>query len=90
MFHSSQVKDGQNYGAYKSPAADALLEQIRATADDDARHALDRKLHRLLHEDQPYTFVSMREVQTLIQPRVHELYPSQDAFSFASAWVERR
>jgi peptide/nickel transport system substrate-binding protein len=87
LFHSSQAAGGQNFGSWKSPAADALLDEIRRTLDDDARHALDRKLHRLVHDEQPYTFVSMREVETLLRPRVHGLLPSQDGFTFARAWV---
>ena len=86
LFHSG---GGQNFGSYGSPAADALLDQIRATADDGARHALDRKLHRLVHDEQPYTFISMSEVETLMQPRVHGLSPSQDGFDFAHGWVAR-
>ena len=87
LFHSSQALNGQNYGAWKSPAADALLDAIRHTADDDARHALEQKLHRLIHDEQPYTFLSMREVETLESPRVHALPPSPDGFDFARAWV---
>jgi peptide/nickel transport system substrate-binding protein len=89
LFHSSQAAGGENFGSYKSPAADALLDEIRHTPDDAARHALDRKLHRLIRDDQPYTFVSMREVETLMQPRVHGLVPSQDGFSFARAWISK-
>ncbi|HEX8952164.1 MAG TPA: ABC transporter substrate-binding protein, partial [Polyangia bacterium] len=87
LFHSSQAAGGQNFGSYKSPAADALLDEIRKTADDDARHALDRKLHRVIHDEQPYTFISMREVESLLSPRVHALVPSMDGFSFQRAWV---
>jgi peptide/nickel transport system substrate-binding protein len=87
LFHSSQAAGGQNFGGWKSPAADALLDEIRKTADDGARHALDRKLHRLVHDEGPYTFISMREVESLLQPRVHALVPSQDGFNFAQAWV---
>jgi peptide/nickel transport system substrate-binding protein len=90
MFHSSQGEAGQNYGAWKSPAADALLEKIRATSDDNARHALDRQLHKLIHDEQPYTFLSSPEVATLEARRVHGLLPSTDGFTFASAWVEPR
>jgi len=88
MFHGSQADKGQNYGAYKSAAADALLDQIRQTADDPARHALDRKLHALLHQEQPYTFIAAPEVQTMESPRVHDLRPSTDGFNLAQAWVE--
>jgi peptide/nickel transport system substrate-binding protein len=87
LFHSSQAQAGQNYAAWKSPAADALVEQIRATPDDPARHALDKKLHRLVHDEGPFSFLSMREVETVMQPRVHGLLPSQDGFSFARAWL---
>ncbi|HEY2743530.1 MAG TPA: ABC transporter substrate-binding protein [Polyangia bacterium] len=89
LFHSSQAAGGENFGSWKSPAADALLDQIRNTDDDGARHALDRKLHRLIHDEQPYTFISMREVESLIQPRVHALVPSQDGFTFARAWLSK-
>jgi peptide/nickel transport system substrate-binding protein len=89
LFHSSQAAGGQNFGSYKSPAADALLDEIRKTPDDAARHALDRKLHRVIHDEQPYTFISMREVESLLQPRVHALVLSQDGFSFARAWLAR-
>ena len=89
LFHSSQATGGENFGSWKSPAADALLEQIRATTDDNARHALDRQLHKLVHDEQPYTFISMREVETLMQPRVHGLVPSQDGFTFARAWLSK-
>jgi peptide/nickel transport system substrate-binding protein len=84
LFHST---GGQNFGQWKSPAADALLDQIAASADDEARHALERKLHRLIHDEQPYTFISMSEVETVMAPRVHGLAPSQDGFDFARAWL---
>jgi peptide/nickel transport system substrate-binding protein len=87
MFHSTQADGGQNYGAWKNADADALLDEIRATPDDGARHALDRRLHALVHREQPYTFLAAPEVQTLEAPRVHSLRPSTDGFNFAEAWV---
>jgi peptide/nickel transport system substrate-binding protein len=88
MFHSSQADHGQNYGGYKSARADALLEKIRLTEDDQARHALDRQLHAVLADEQPYTFLGSPEVQTLVSPRVHGLSPSIDGFTLGSAWVD--
>jgi peptide/nickel transport system substrate-binding protein len=87
MFHSSQAAGGQNYGSFKSARVDALLDQIRATVDDEARHALDRELHRLLHEELPYTFLLSPEVHTLLGRRVRGLSPSTDGFDLARAWV---
>ena len=65
----------------------ALLDQIRSTADDNARHALDRRFHALTHREQPYTFLAAPEVQTLEAPRVRGLRPSTDGFNFAEAWL---
>jgi peptide/nickel transport system substrate-binding protein len=87
LFHSSQAAGGQNYGAWKSAAADALLDEIRQTAGDAARGALERKLHRLIHDEQPYTFLSMRDAETLESPRVRALPPSPAGFDFARAWL---
>jgi peptide/nickel transport system substrate-binding protein len=88
LFHSSQAEVGQNYGGFHNAEADRLLEQIRQTPDDAARHALDRAFHKLIHEQQPYTFLASPEVQTMESPRVHGLLPSTDGFNFAQAWVE--
>ncbi len=88
LFHSSQADVGQNYGGFKSVEGDRLLEQIRQTADDNQRHALDRAFHKLAHDEQPYTFLLSPEVQTMESPRVHGLRPSTDGFTFSEAWVE--
>jgi peptide/nickel transport system substrate-binding protein len=88
LFHSTQAEGGQNYGSFKSAAVDELLEKIRATVDDGARHALDRALHKQIHEEQPYTFLCASEVQTMLAPRVHGLLPSTDGFTFGEAWVD--
>jgi peptide/nickel transport system substrate-binding protein len=88
MFHSSQSKGGQNYGAFSDGDADALMVKIRNTADDEARHNLDRALHRRLAELQPYAFLCSPEAQTLLARRVHGLRPSADGLTFAEAWIE--
>jgi peptide/nickel transport system substrate-binding protein len=88
LFHSSQGDHGQNYGGYRSARADELLDKIRVTEDDQARHALDRQLHAVLADEQPYTFLGSPEVQTLIAPRAHGLVPSIDGFTLGSAWIE--
>jgi peptide/nickel transport system substrate-binding protein len=59
MWHSSQadVPKGSNQVGFRNPQADALLEQLRATLDPGKRIELSRAFHRILHEEQPYTFV---------------------------------
>jgi peptide/nickel transport system substrate-binding protein len=88
MFHSSQAEVGQNYGSFKDAEVDQVLDQIRTTGDDDQRHALDRKLHQLVHQQQPYTFLCAPETQSLVLGRVHGLRPALDGFNLSEAWVE--
>jgi peptide/nickel transport system substrate-binding protein len=58
MFHSSQIGDnGDNFMSYTNPQLDAAIDKARTTIDKDARMKLWRECHRILHEDQPYTFV---------------------------------
>jgi peptide/nickel transport system substrate-binding protein len=85
MFHTGA---GQNWGAWSNAAADSLMEKIEATADPNARHALDQKLHALLSDEQPYTFLCAPEVATALAPRVHGLLPSTEGFNFARAWIQ--
>lgn len=55
-FHSGEAGDG-NWGGYAEPEADRLLEAIAAQTDPAAALPLYHALQRLLHRDQPYTFL---------------------------------
>jgi peptide/nickel transport system substrate-binding protein len=60
IFHSSQIKGGYNYVGFRDAQADALLEQIRRTIEPDKADILCHQFHRLLYEQQPYTFLFAR------------------------------
>jgi ABC-type transport system substrate-binding protein len=58
LWHSSQTHPYElNYTGYKSSRADELIMRIREEYDFDAQVQLARELHRLIAEDQPYTFL---------------------------------
>ncbi len=65
IFHSSQIGDGgDNYVHYINKELDSTLEKARQTMDEDQRMPLWHKVHRILHEDQPYTFLfTLKAVQ---------------------------
>ncbi len=87
LFHSSQARGGQNYAGLSDPEVDKLLDQIRATADDDQRHALERQLHRRLAALLPFSFLVSAPVETLIGPRVRGLVPGNDGFDYRQAGI---
>lgn len=59
LWHSSQadVKGSSNFIGFKNAEADKLIEQIRVCFDVKKRIELCHKFHRLLHKEQPYTFL---------------------------------
>lgn len=88
LFFSAESERGQNYGGYKSPDADRLLGELQHTPPGEARVALDHRLHRRVHDDQPYLFLACPEVDSLVSARLAGFDPSQDGFSFERMALE--
>ncbi|MDD5065057.1 MAG: peptide-binding protein [Phycisphaerae bacterium] len=60
-FHSSQIAGGgDNCTSYNNLQADALIDVARRTLDPEKRYPLYHRFHRLIHEDQPFTFLYIR------------------------------
>lgn len=58
LWHSSQSHPHEkNFGAYQSVRADELIMKIRVSYDPDETIRLTHELHRVIAEDQPYTFL---------------------------------
>jgi peptide/nickel transport system substrate-binding protein len=58
IFHSSQIGNrASNYVGYNNPEVDSLIEKARMTIDETERNRLFQKIHLILHEEQPYTFL---------------------------------
>ena len=73
-FHSSQVPPkGLNHGFYSNARVDSLLELGRITFDRQARAAIYHEVHRLMHMDQPYTFINTVPEKRPIHKRVKNI-----------------
>lgn len=57
VWHSSQVNEGSNFVGFKNGEADRIIEAIRVEFDKKRRDDLFKKLQRLIHDEQPYTFL---------------------------------
>jgi peptide/nickel transport system substrate-binding protein len=74
IFHSSQIKgQGDNRVGYSSPDCDAAIDKARTTVDRDERMKGWHAVHRILHEDQPYTFMTIRKELRFINKRVKNI-----------------
>ena len=70
IFHSSQIGNRAcNYVGFSNAEADVLMERARATLDDENRVKLFHRLHEILHNEQPYTFLFTRPTFRLVDRR---------------------
>jgi len=57
IWHSSQRKDGLNYVGFNNPEADKLMEEARSMFDVKERAKRYHRLHQIINDEQPYTFL---------------------------------
>jgi peptide/nickel transport system substrate-binding protein len=79
IWHSSQIGNrGSNYVGFNNAEADRLMEEARKTLDEEKRDELYHRFHRIIHQEQPYTFIYTRPEQRFLSRRfenvkVHKL-----------------
>ena len=59
IWHSSQADepDSSNAISYRNEQVDRLIEKLHVTLDEEKQTELYHQIHRLIYEDQPYTFL---------------------------------
>ena len=79
VWHSTQTaNEGSNHIGFKNPVLDRLLEEMQLCFDMDKRIALGQRIARLLHEEQPYTFLFFPNSLTALSGRYRNarLFPA--------------
>ncbi len=84
LFHS-HASDEQNWAGFADDEVDKLLEKIRTTEAPDERHRLERRLHALLHQRGPMSFLLCPEVESAVAPGWAGVVPSADGLALAHA-----
>lgn len=71
MFHSKNIDNrGDNRNGYRNPELDKLIDKAHITLDDSERMKIWQACHRILHEDQPYTFVDSPMVRLWMDKKI--------------------
>ena len=88
IWHSSQIVGrGSNFIGYRNAEADRLIEQARLTLDTGKRNAIFHQFHRLLHEEQPYTFMWGRESLRIVTNRVKGVKIHRLGLDWREWWI---
>lgn len=71
IWHSSQTNPGQlNFVGYKNPDADNLIIKIRQEYDLKKQIEYSHALHKIIFEDQPYTFLYVGKWTALLDKKI--------------------
>jgi len=74
VWHSSQAENkGSNMISYKNARVDKILEDYRREFDPKKRIELYREFQRILHDEQPYTFLFMGKSISAVHRRFREV-----------------
>ncbi len=92
IWHSSQIKERQyNFVSYNNPEVDSLLVEGRETFDREKRKIIYHKIHAILAEDQPYTFLYVGDALPAISSRIHgiKVAPIGIGYNFIKWYVPK-
>ena len=92
IFHSSKTRPKEfNFVSYKNEKVDKLLEQGRRVFSRERRKEIYHEIHRLIYNDQPYTFLYVPDALPIIDARFRGIEPSINGigYNFIKWWVPR-
>ena len=88
LFHSGEIGQWKNnFGGYSNPDVDALIAESKLTLDFEKRRTINQKLHSIIADENPYTFLWTLTNYAGVQKKVRkvEIHPYK-FFSFADEW----
>ncbi|NNL41260.1 MAG: hypothetical protein HKO79_02090, partial [Desulfobacterales bacterium] len=88
LFHSAEIGPWKNnFGAYSSPEVDSLIVESKLTLDHEKRRTINRKLHAIIADENPYTFLWTLTNYAAFNKKLRRvaIHPYK-FFSFADNW----
>ncbi len=87
IFHSSQIPaPGDNAVHYSNPRLDKLIEDARSTVVEEDRMPKWHEVHAILHEDQPYTFLSAPRTLIFFDDRIQNIRRTTNGLTPLQEW----
>jgi peptide/nickel transport system substrate-binding protein len=88
LFHSGEIGPWKNnFGGYSNPEVDSLINESKLTLDHEKRRTINRKLHAILAEENPYTFLWTLTNYAAYHKKIrHVAIHPYKFFSYANEW----
>lgn len=75
IFHSDSIKNqGDNFGQWNNPESDRLIEAGRRELDFDKRMVIWKQFERIMHDDQPYTWIRIQAYPRFVKPEIGNVH----------------
>ncbi len=88
IWHSNSIPNqGDNFIQWSSPEADRLIELGRKTIDEGTRMKVWHELHRVFHDEQPYTFLSEMPWLRFTTKRMRNIQEYESGLDPAEFWI---
>lgn len=68
------AKKGANYTGFGNAESDALIDSIKVTLDTEKRNAMEKRLQKMVYDEQPYVFVYAPLRKNVIHKRFGNQY----------------
>ena len=88
LFHSAEIGAWKNnFGAYSNPEVDGLIAEAKLSLDHEKKRTIYRKLHAMLSEESPYTFLwTLTNYAGYSKKIRHVNIHPYKFFTFADSW----
>jgi peptide/nickel transport system substrate-binding protein len=80
------ANSGSNVISYSNPELDRAMDVARTIRDTAPRMKQWHKVHRILHEDQPYSFLFITRQLTFVDGRIKGLEPTLTGLNSLQEW----
>lgn len=89
-FHTREIENGFNRGAYSNPELDEIMDESDRTVDRDKRAELIKEAQAIVAEDQPYTFIYSQNGNLMYVPELHATVETiSDYYNIHKWWMEK-
>ena len=91
IWDSKSIADqGSNFISFRNPEADRLIETARITLDEAQRNDLYHRFSRILHQEQPYTFLWSPASLQMISSRVQGVKVHKRGLDWHDWWIGKK
>jgi len=88
-FHSDSIAEGYNFGSYSNKTLDELIDRARREVDPIRARDDLYEIQRILHQDQPYTFLWEPQRLSGGSIRIQDARPNalSDFYNLREWWI---